>query len=143
MSGMFDLWHLGLGVVSSALVAYMSHDLLFQNRITKKNLKEAVRIIRYIPYLFYLIVLANLYIVYLSLHPNMKSIIDPHVIKFRTKLKKDLSIVTLANSITLTPGTITVLVEDGYFYVHAIDKVAAASLPGDMEREVKHIFEEK
>ena len=142
MSGLFDIWHFGLGVISCALVAYMSNDLLFTSKPSKEKLREAIRFVRYFPWLLYQIILANIYVVKLALHPNMKRMIYPHIVKFRTKLKKDLSIVTFANSITLTPGTITVLVEDDYFYVHAIDMRVAESLPGDMEKRVGQIYGE-
>jgi multicomponent Na+:H+ antiporter subunit E len=72
----------------------------------------------------------------------MPRLIDPHIIKFKTKLKKDMSLVSFANSITLTPGTITVVLEAGHYYVHALDRFVAESLPGDMEERVGHIFME-
>lgn len=142
MSGFFDLWHFPLGIIACGLVAYMSHDLLFKDIRSKDKHIEVVRFIRYLPWLFYQIVLANLHVAYLALHPNMPNLIDPHIIKFKTKLKKDISLVTFANSITLTPGTITVLIKEGHYYVHAIDRFVAESLPGDMEKRVGHIFVE-
>lgn len=142
MSGLFDLWHFGLGMVSCALIAYMSNDLLFKDMKVASKGRETIRLIRYIPWLLYQIYLANIYVVKLALHPKMSHLIYPHIVKFRTKLKKDVSVVTFANSITLTPGTITVLVEDDYFYVHAIDIPVAESLPGDMEKRVGHVFGE-
>ncbi len=78
----------------------------------------------------------------LVLNPNMNDLIDPHIIRFKTKLKKDMSLVTFANSITLTPGTITILIRDGYYLVHAIDMTVAGDLPGEMEERVGHIFME-
>jgi len=142
MSGFFDLWHFPLGIIACGLVAYMSHGLLFKDIRSKNKHIEAVRFIRYLPWLFYQIVLANLHVAYLALHPNMPRLIDPHIIKFKTKLKKDMSLVTFANSITLTPGTITVLIKEGHYYVHAIDRFVAESLPGDMEKRVGHIYME-
>jgi multicomponent Na+:H+ antiporter subunit E len=51
--------------------------------------------------------------------------------------------VTLANSITLTPGTITMDIKDGVFYVHAVSQKVADELnAGDMEDRVAHIFME-
>jgi multicomponent Na+:H+ antiporter subunit E len=142
MSGLFDAWHFGLGVVSCALVAYMSHDLLFHDIQSKDKLREAGRFVKYLPWLFYQIYLANIYVVKLAFSRKMSQKIRPHLVKFPTFLKKEISIVTFANSITLTPGTITVLIEDGYFYVHAIDEGVAESLPGDMEVRVGRIFRE-
>ena len=142
MSGLFDLWHFGLGIISCALVAYMSNDLLLTDKQVSGKGREAIRLIKYIPWLLYQIYLANMYVSKLALHPRMNDLIFPHIVKFRTKLKKDVSVFTYANSITLTPGTITVLVENEFFYVHAIDLPMAESLPGDMETRVGHIFGE-
>ena len=122
MSGLFDLWHFGLGIISCALVAYMSNDLLFTDKQVSGKGREVIRLIKYLPWLLYQIYLANIYVVKLALSPRMSDRIYPHIVKFRTTLKKDLSVFTFANSITLTPGTITVLVENDCFYVHAIDK---------------------
>ena len=72
----------------------------------------------------------------------MSRLIDPKIVRFKSKLKKDIARVTLANSITLTPGTITVRCEDGEFYVHALDKVSASDLPGKMEERVAKVFKE-
>jgi len=142
MSGYFDFFHIPLGIISCTLVAYISHDLLFKDIKSKNKHIEVIRFIKYLPWLLYQIVLANLHVAYLALHPNMPKLIDPHIIKFKTKLKKDMSLVTFANSITLTPGTITVLIKEGYYYVHAIDRFVAESLPGDMEKRVGHIYME-
>ena len=142
MSGLFDLWHFGLGIISCALVAYMSNDLLFTDKQVAGKGREVIRLIKYMPWLLYQICLANIYVVKLALSPRMSDRIYPHIVKFRTKLKKDLSVFTFANSITLTPGTITVLVENDCFYVHAIDQPVAESLPGEMETRIGHIFRE-
>jgi multicomponent Na+:H+ antiporter subunit E len=77
-----------------------------------------------------------------ALHPKMNDLIDPHIIRFKTKLKRDISLVTFANSITLTPGTITILIRDGYYFVHSLDMQVAGDLPGEMEERVAHIFME-
>ena len=142
ISGHFDWWHLSWGVLSCALVAALSHDFLFKDIKSKGMIREGARFIAYVPWLLYQIVLANIYIAYLVLHPKMPHMIDPHIIKFKTTLKKDLPRVTFANSITLTPGTITVLIKDDHFFVHAINKKVAKSLPGKMERRIAGIYKE-
>jgi multicomponent Na+:H+ antiporter subunit E len=147
LSGKFDLFHLGMGVFSSGLVAWLSHDLLFEGH-TKKlgaTLIEIACFLRYLVWLFGQIVLANFHIagLALSLHPRKN--LDPHIIKFRTSLKTDFARFVLANSITLTPGTVTVRIEDDVFYVHAISRRSSADLtgtgPGEMERWVAWVFE--
>jgi multicomponent Na+:H+ antiporter subunit E len=142
-SGMFDAYHLSLGVISCGIVTYTSHSLLFERKEFRAiHIKEVTRFIKYFFWLFYQIVLANIHVMRISLSPRMPDLIDPRIIKFKTKLKKDISLVTFANSIILTPGTITVIIEEGYFYVHALDRKVAEDLPGEMEDRVGHIFME-
>jgi len=144
LSGKFDLFHLSLGIVSCTIVTLLSGDLLFPETETKGLVSSWVRFIRYIPWLLYQIFLANLYVLYLVFHPRMMDLIDPKIIRFQSKLKKDLSLVTFANSITLTPGTITVYVSvTGDFQVHAIDKRSCENLPGEMESRVARAFGEE
>lgn len=140
-SGKFDAFHLSLGVICCTLVAYLSHDLLFANARAGDMRVVSARFIAYIPWLIYQIVLANLHVAGLVLRRKMP--INPHVMKFKTKLETDISAVTLANSITLTPGTITMDIQDGVFYIHAIDQQVADDLnTGEMEDRVAHIFME-
>jgi multicomponent Na+:H+ antiporter subunit E len=144
LSGKFDVFHLSLGVISCAIVAYFSGDLLFESPKIKGLSGLWIRFIRYIPWLLYQIFLANLHVMVLTFHPRMMDHIDPRIIKFRSKLQSDLSLVTFANSITLTPGTITVYVSvDGDFSVHAIDKKSREGLPGEMEARIARAFGEK
>lgn len=144
LSGRFDAFHLILGVFSSGLVAYFSGDLLFPSGNLKGLPARCVHFMAYLPWLLYQIFLANLHVMYLAFHPRMMELIDPHIVRFRSKLKSDLSLVTFANSITLTPGTITVYVSmDGDFRVHAIDRKSGEALPGEMEARIARAFGEE
>jgi multicomponent Na+:H+ antiporter subunit E len=144
LSGQFDIFHLSLGVISCVLVSLISGDLLFhEKRIRSAYPGEILRFLKYLPWLLYQIVLANLHVAYLVLHPKMLTLIDPHIIRFKVKLKTDIGLTTFANSITLTPGTITVLIHEESFYVHAINqKVADDLLTGEMEDRVTQIYQE-
>jgi multicomponent Na+:H+ antiporter subunit E len=73
----------------------------------------------------------------------MLSKIDPTIVTFKTKLTSNIARVALANSITLTPGTIPIRIEEDVFYVHAISRHAAAGLPGEMEDRLARVFERK
>ncbi len=144
LSGRFDLFHLSLGFVSCALVSGLSGDLIFSGKVGRNHFSQLLRFLRYLPWLFYQIVLANLYVAYLALHPKSYQKIDPHVVRFKVKLKTDMAVTTFANSITLTPGTITLLVKDGFFYVHAIsEEVTGCLLTGEMEDRVAEIYQEQ
>ncbi|RLA83002.1 MAG: protein MnhE, partial [Deltaproteobacteria bacterium] len=103
LSGKFDVWHLCWGVGSAAVVSLLGSDLLFKGPLgIGERIGEVLRFLAYIPWLLKEIFLAGLHVAYLAWHPRMRELIDPRVIRFRTRLKKDLSRVTFANSITLT-----------------------------------------
>ncbi len=143
LSGKFDVFHLTLGIISCAMVAYFSGDLLFTSPRINDLPGSWIRFVRYVPWLLYQIFLANLHVLYLTFHPKMHDLIDPKIIEFQSKLQSDLSLVTFANSITLTPGTITVSVSgNGEFQVHAIDKKSCEGLPGEMESRIAKAFNE-
>jgi len=141
LSGKFDLFHLTLGVLSSGLVSFLSADLFMHNPQSRNHLKTGIRFLLYLPWFLFQIVLSTLHVTFLALHPKMKDKIDPTIVTFKTSLKTDIAKVALANSITLTPGTITIRIEDQVFYVHAISRKAAAGLPGEMEERLAKVFE--
>lgn len=143
LSGKFDRVHISLGIVSCLIVAFLSSDLLFTSSETKGMTVICLRFLQYIPWLLYQVFLANIHLLYLAFHPRMIDLIDPEIIRFKSKLKSNISLLTFANSITLTPGTITIYVSVyGDFQVHAIDKPSGQSLPGEMEARVRRIFSE-
>ena len=141
LSGMFDAFHLTLGVLCCLLVAHFSHGLLFFSGTASDWFKGALGVICYLPWLFYQILLANLEVAWVVLHPDMRNKIDPHLVRFKTKLKRPISKVTFAQSITLTPGTITVNVDEDEFTVYALTRKASEALPGDMEARIARALE--
>ena len=142
-SGQFDAFHLTLGALSAWFVTKISGDLLFTDRKGSifGRLREGILLPGYIWYLVYEVVVANLHVLYLALHPNGMRELRPRMIKFRTILKTDFAKWVLANSITLTPGTVTAKIEGDIFHVHAISEAVAAGIGGEMERRVAEIFE--
>lgn len=142
-SSKFDMFHLSLGVLSCFLVAMLSSDLMFPSGFRVSTVRRWMGICMYIPWLLYQIFLANLHVLRLAFHPRMMELIDPKIIEFDSRLKSDFSRTIFANSITLTPGTITVNVSAlGRFSVHCIDAKSGEPLPGDMEARVARVFEE-
>jgi multicomponent Na+:H+ antiporter subunit E len=137
LSGDLHITLLISGIVSSLFVAFISHDLLFKKAKIDHSITIGFRMLAYLPWLLWQIVLANLDLAYRTLHPSMP--IDPHMIEFDTDLSTAKGVTILANSITLTPGTVTVVAkENGKFIVHAIAKEPADSLlEGMMQRKVK------
>ena len=108
------------GVIASVIVA-----VLFRKPVPKKHpmLLSPVRLfwlLVYLPVFFYYVIKANFDVVYRVIHPKMP--INPGIVKIKTDLKTDFGITALANSITLTPGTMTVdLTDDGVLYIHWIN----------------------
>lgn len=144
LSGILDAIHVGAGIICSAIIAFVSHDLLVTQK-WDKMLRKSGRFIIYVVWELWQILLANFDVAYRVLHPKMP--IDPSVIEFDTSLRSDLAIVTLANSITLTPGTITINIdqEKGKFQVHAIAQKPADALLVDktMQEKVAKVFMEE
>ncbi|MFP6899448.1 MAG: Na+/H+ antiporter subunit E [Opitutales bacterium] len=143
-SGKFDAFHLGMGALASLIVTWLSQDLLFQDR--KKNLAERIaeagRFVGYVFWLLWQIVLANVHVFKLAMTKQGDEEMSPRVVTFRTKLKTDFAKFVFANSITLTPGTITIQIKGSQFMVHAISEVVEKDLrSGEMERRVAAIFE--
>ena len=142
-SGRFDLFHILMGVVSCLFVSAISSRLLFPNALTSGLFKVWLKFAAYLPWLFNQIFLANLHVLYLSFHPKMMDMINPKIIKFDSRLKSDVSRTTFANSITLTPGTITIYAGImGTFAVHCIDDKSGRDLPGEMESKIAKVFDE-
>ncbi len=144
-SGIFETFYLSLGVICAIIVAFVYHDSFILIKDMRLAIRSFVRFIEYLPWLIWQIVLANWDVVKRVLDPKMP--IDPLIISFQSTLKNELSISTLANSITLTPGTITIDADaDGLFIVHSIAKEPADSLltpqPCEMGARSGYIFGE-
>jgi len=143
LSGQFDLFHISLGVVSSFIVAYISGDLLFAGPVKKIFFRRIIRFLWYLPWLLYQVFIANLHILKIVFHPRMMDHIDPKIIRFNSKLTGQMPLFIFGNSITLTPGTVTIFINIfGTYTVHAIDEQSAEALPGDMEIRILRIFED-
>jgi multicomponent Na+:H+ antiporter subunit E len=143
LSGMLDPFHMGLGVVSCLAVALFSQRLTPPRTDAPFPFRLVFRLPLYGAWLMWEIVKANFWVLYLVFHPRMMEKIDPRLITFKSRLTSRAALTVFANSITLTPGTITVSVnERGDFLVHAIDGKSADGLPGDMERKIAETFGE-
>lgn len=76
------------------------------------------RFLAYIPVFLWEMIKANLQIAYIVLHPKLP--IAPRILRARTRLSSDAGKMLLANSITLTPGTLTVDVENDELLIHCV-----------------------
>ena len=150
LSGHFTAKYIILGALSSGLVTFLTRDLFYSVFQHGKDIKtrfrtiflQMWRFIVYLPWLLSRIIMANVQVAYLVLHPRMP--INPAFFLFRTTMKKNISQVTLANSITLTPGTITVSLEDGNYIIHTLNPPLAQELADAvMQNKVAKIYQEE
>ena len=125
-------------IVCAALYAFMC---AFMGYSPRQEWKIARRLPKIVGYFFYLIKE-----VFLSAWATMKLIwspekeIEPRVTSFHTHLRTDAGKVVLANSITMTPGTITVDVQDDLFLIHCLDDSFDVGTEGfEMENRVMKI----
>jgi len=141
--GHYDLFRLARGIIVALIITVTVHELLVPGR-GEQVLLKIQRWLLYILWELYQIVLAAIDVAsrVFGLRP-----VDPRIIEFETTLRSDLALTTFADSITLTPGTITINVEPerGKYTVHAIDKGPADALTVDqtMQKKVGHIFMEE
>jgi multicomponent Na+:H+ antiporter subunit E len=124
---------------------------LFFGRFFITNVYKLLQPKRYFWFVIYLFVFtweclkANLDVAYRVLHPAMP--IRPGIVKVKTSLKSDMAKMLLANSITMTPGTISVDIIDDYLYVHWIyissedPEVYTGIITGAFEKYIKRIIE--
>jgi len=142
LSGMMDWFHFSLGAVACALVTWWSSDMLFSDRrvAPRARLLQFFRIPGYLLWLFGQIVLANLHVIRLAFSPRLREEMEPQLVRFSSGLNTDFQKFVLAQSITLTPGTVTMKIEGDEFVVHAISDSAARGLTGPMTRRVRRVF---
>ncbi len=144
--GVVDLQVAVAGVIASAIVAFLFHEILPKEHHIFISPVRIFWLLVYLPVFFYYVLKANLDVVYRVIHPAMP--IKPGIVKIKTTLKTDSGITALANSITLTPGTLTVdLTDDGYLYIHWINvkatgvEQATECIAKKFEWFLKRIFE--
>ncbi|SHH18053.1 Na+/H+ antiporter subunit E [Thermosipho atlanticus] len=117
--------------------------------VIKFDIKFPLRIVKfiflYLPVFIWEIIKANFDVAVRVLNPSLP--INPGFVKISTELKKDSSKLVLANSITLTPGTLTLDVRDDVLFIHWIDvktledKEKKRIIAGKFEKILKGVFE--
>lgn len=124
-------------IIAGALISIMLD--IFMRRILHLNLtlytlmnflKIFPDAVFYIAVLLAEIIRANFSIIKLVLAPELE--VEPCLVKFNTPLKTETARAALANSITLTPGTITVSLEGNELVVHALNREIADGLQGSI-----------
>ena len=115
------------GLFFALLVGIILSDIYPDHPQAVFNPRRIFWALVYIPYFFFEVFKANLDVAYRVLHPDMP--IRPGIVKVRTRLESSLARTFLANSITLTPGTLTIDVDGQDLYIHWIN------VQGETEQE--------
>lgn len=130
-------------VIAGAVFAFTCKFMDYSIEKEKHIVKKCFQMLHYICVLVAEIVKANFAVIHLIL--SEKEEIEPALVSFDAKMKTTTGKAFLANAITLTPGTITVSLEDSRYLVHCLDESMAegmdcsvfVDLLENMEREEK------
>jgi multicomponent Na+:H+ antiporter subunit E len=134
LSGYFVPFLLTMGVLSAIAVALVGQRMDLVDH-EGHPIQLSWRLIFYWPWLFKEIVISAWNVSRVILNPRLP--VSPTLVRAKTSQKTTVGLVTYANSITLTPGTISVDVKPGEILVHALTREAADGLlEGEMDRRV-------
>ncbi|MBN2601493.1 MAG: Na+/H+ antiporter subunit E [Candidatus Marinimicrobia bacterium] len=142
-----DIQEVVAGVFVATLVSIVAGKFLITSETSEHILKRILSSIRYLFRFLWEMAKANLHVAFIVLHPSLP--IKPGIVKIKTTLTKDSAITVLTNSITLTPGTLTVDVnpEKNEIYVHWIDVLSTdvtkntKTIGGKFETLLTEVFE--
>ena len=143
-TGSFAPYNLILGLVCSSGVAFATYTLFIeQHEAARRTLVPRA----YLLLAYAVIILAKMYAAAFRLVPKAISCdIQPRIVHFRSRLRSDLARIVLANSITLTPGTVTLDVSGDHLIVHWLDAKTSHShhahklIAGQFERWLRRIW---
>ncbi|RZN62247.1 Na+/H+ antiporter subunit E [Methanonatronarchaeum sp. AMET6-2] len=142
LSGYYDIGHVLMGVFASLIIAYLTHDLFIRRESLDGFFVEVTRFSLYIFWHLIQIIKANINVARIVLDPKLP--ISPKIVRHTPELKSDMAVTVFGNSITLTPGTLTVSVDENKeMYIHCLAPHHYEDLlESRMEDRVKHIFRE-
>ena len=129
--------HVALGAVVACFVAWITPP--------GPPMKRRVSVpaaLAYVPWLLVRVLKSGIHVSLLILNPRLP--ISPRLVHHKTDLTSDGEIVVLGNSITLTPGTVTVEARPGEVVVHALDEESSSGLEsGDFDAKIGTVFKPK
>ncbi|MDD4665893.1 MAG: Na+/H+ antiporter subunit E [Clostridia bacterium] len=152
LSGKTDFKNLVIGLIAACLIPWLCRSVLCLQATTTPGKSYAAfdlpygKIFVYLLWLFWELVKANIEVALIVLNPKMP--INPQVRTFKKTLDHPVAQTVLAKSIILTPGTITIDVEDHVYTIHALTEGAALALApeegeGEMPARVGRLFNEE
>jgi multicomponent Na+:H+ antiporter subunit E len=145
LSGKLDAFHLGAGALAAAAVVQVTRPLLDPRQGAPHSIPW-LRLLAFLPSLLWEIFRSNFQVAAIVLHPRLP--ISPELVRFRLRFENPAARLTLANAITLTPGTVTVDFVDDEYLVHALTEAGARSVrpegeEGRLDRRIARVFGER
>jgi multicomponent Na+:H+ antiporter subunit E len=143
----FDWQHAVIGAVVAVLVALLTGGLFITRPHVLKNPVRYAWFLYYVPVFIWECLKANIDVAFRVAHPDLP--IRPGIVKVKTRLRSETGLTFLANSITLTPGTMSVDIdpENGVLYIHWINvtttdiEKASQIIVSTFEKIIGKIFE--
>ncbi|MBO5096770.1 MAG: Na+/H+ antiporter subunit E [Agathobacter sp.] len=130
------------GVIIAAAVFW------FVCKFMDYSLKKELKLYRSIGFFlwYFLVLLKEIVVANIDVIKRVYTVeetMEPVIVKFKVNLKSDMTRVLLANSITLTPGTITVALEENEYTVHCLDESLAEGLDSSVFVKLLEKYEEE
>ncbi|RMH37494.1 MAG: ABC transporter permease [Nitrospirae bacterium] len=136
LSGSYTFANMVVGAVVAAGVVWINPMPAVAAPLSWRTL---VRALVYIPWLFGRMVASSIHMARLVLDPRLP--INPQVVRYTPTCRNAWAIVFMANSVTLTPGTVTIHADEHELLVHAIDEESADDLmSGRLEQKIAPLF---
>lgn len=142
LNGRVTLEVLIIGVILSGVLYWASYKLLGVRPKWEIGLfKRGIKAIKYLFLLVWNVLISNIQVMGIILSPKAKKL-KPQLVWFDSPVKSNLGEVILANSITLTPGTITAGLSNGQYCIHALDECFAGGMDeSDFVKAIKKMEE--
>jgi multicomponent Na+:H+ antiporter subunit E len=131
---------LALGLLLSVALGLWASRFLWSAEAPLLTPRQVGFLVLYLFTLVQAIVASAIQVAWIVLDPRLP--MDPVTVTHRTGLTREVSRAALANSLTLTPGTLSVELEGDLLHVHCLEaRFAEPLLNGELERQVARVFE--
>ncbi|MCB9569410.1 MAG: Na+/H+ antiporter subunit E [Myxococcales bacterium] len=139
LSGQFhNTFLMAVGAGCIALIVFLSARMALVDEESYPGNGVILRALFYAPYLVWQVILSNIDVLKRALSPALP--VAPRMVEIPYSTRTAFGTVTFANSITLTPGTVTVEVGEDTMLIHALTAEAAEGVKdGSMEAQVKRL----
>ncbi|MBN1540650.1 Na+/H+ antiporter subunit E [candidate division KSB1 bacterium] len=136
-----------IGLVVAAIVSLLAGKFFLTGERRQRLWRRVGYGVYYLIHFIWEMIKANVHVAYLVIHPRVP--IKPGIIKIKTNLSRETALTVLANSITLTPGTLTIDIDPAkkILYIHWIDvqsttvEESTRQIGGRFEAILMEVFE--